>query len=101
IKRKISRQFLPDYFDKYEANILLFDSQGRTLESADTTAATLDELRKKYGTLANRTEYENLYLVNDPARPHTRFYLKLIEVPLGSQLYGTIVLQLSLKELLP
>ncbi|SIQ45977.1 Histidine kinase-, DNA gyrase B-, and HSP90-like ATPase [Pontibacter lucknowensis] len=101
IKRKISRQFLPDYFDKYEANILLFDSQGRTLESADTTAATLEELRQKYAVPQNRTEYDNLYLVNDPARPHTRFYLKLIEVPLGTQLYGTIVLQLSLKELLP
>jgi two-component system, NtrC family, nitrogen regulation sensor histidine kinase NtrY len=101
IKRKISRQFLPDYFDKYEANILLFDSQGRTLESADTTAATLQELREKYATPGNRTEYENLYLINDPARPHTRFYLKLIEVPLGPEQFGTIVLQLSLKELLP
>ncbi|WP_299709311.1 HAMP domain-containing sensor histidine kinase [uncultured Pontibacter sp.] len=101
IKRKISRQFLPDYFDKYEANILLFDSQGRTLESADTTAATLQELRQKYATPNNRTEYENLYLINDPARPHTRFYLKLIEVPLSPNQYGTIVLQLSLKELLP
>jgi two-component system, NtrC family, nitrogen regulation sensor histidine kinase NtrY len=101
IKRKISRQFLPDYFDKYEANILLFDSEGRTLESADTTAATLQELRQKYATPQNQTEYENLYLINDPARPHTRFYLKLIEVPLGPKQYGTIVLQLSLKELLP
>jgi two-component system, NtrC family, nitrogen regulation sensor histidine kinase NtrY len=101
IKRKISRQFLPDYFDKYEANILLFDSEGRTLESADTTAATLQELRGKYATNRNRTEYKNLYLVNDPARPHTRFYLKLIEVPLGPNQFGTIVLQLSLKELLP
>ena len=101
IRRKISRQFLSDYFDKYETNILLFDSRGRAMESADTTAATLQELRKKYATPRNRTEYEDLYLINDPARPHTRFYLKLIQVPLGANTHGTIVLQLSLKELLP
>ncbi|MBD1397813.1 HAMP domain-containing histidine kinase [Pontibacter sp. JH31] len=101
IRRKISRQFLSDYFDKYETNILLFDSEGRALESADTTAATLQELRQKYATQQNRTEYEDLYLINDPARPHTRFYLKLIQVPLGPKMHGTIVLQLSLKELLP
>ncbi|WP_018477344.1 ATP-binding protein [Pontibacter roseus] len=101
IKRKISRQFLGDYFDKYETNILLFDGEGRTLESADTTAATLQELRLKYDTPQTRTEYENLFLVSDPLRPHARFYLKLIDVPLGSRLHGTIVLQLSLKELLP
>jgi signal transduction histidine kinase len=101
IKRKISRQFLRDHFDKYEANILLFDSDGRTLESADTTAATLQELRRKYDTPNNRTEYENLFLIHDPVRPHTKFYLKLIDVPLGHRQTGTIVLQLSLKELLP
>jgi two-component system, NtrC family, nitrogen regulation sensor histidine kinase NtrY len=101
IRRKIARQFLRDYFDKYEANILLFDNEGRSLESADTTATTLQELRKKYATPGNRTEYQDLYLINDPARPHTRFYLKLIQVPLGHNQHGTIVLQLSLKQLLP
>ncbi|MHC2992091.1 histidine kinase [Pontibacter sp. HJ8] len=101
IKRKISRQFLRDYFDKYETSILLFDSEGRTLESADTTAATLQELRRKYDKPQTRTEYKNLFLIHDPVRPHTKYYLKLIEVPLGHRQLGTIVLQLSLKELLP
>ncbi|MEJ8758270.1 MFS domain-containing histidine kinase [Pontibacter sp. H259] len=101
IKRKITRQYLREYFDKYETDVLLFDSQGRSLESADTTAATLQELLQKYDTPENRTERKNLFLVQDPARYNSRLYLKLIEVPVNKQLKGTIVLQLSLQKLLP
>ncbi len=101
IKRKISKQYLSDYFDKYETSVLLFDSQGRSLESADTTAATLQELLFKYNTPDNRTERKNLFLVQDPTRYNSRLYLKLIEVPVGFGLEGTIVLQLSLQKLLP
>lgn len=101
IKRKISKQYLRDYFDKYETSVLLFDSEGRSLESADTTATTLQELLLKYGTPENRTERNNLFLVQNPARFNSRLYLKVIEVPLGAQQKGTIVLQLSLQKLLP
>ncbi|MBB6612179.1 HAMP domain-containing histidine kinase [Pontibacter sp. Tf4] len=101
IKRKITRQYLHEYFDKYETNVLLFDSRGNSLESADTTAATLQELLKKYNTPENRTERKNLFLVQDPARYNSRLYFKLIKVPLGHQQEGTIVLQLSLQKLLP
>ncbi|MBC5773762.1 GHKL domain-containing protein [Pontibacter sp. KCTC 32443] len=101
IKRKITKQYLREYFDKYETNVLLFDSQGRSLESADTTAATLQELLQKYDTPENRTERKNLFLIQDPARYNSRLYLKLIEVPLGYQQKGTIVLQLNLQKLLP
>ncbi|WP_238395646.1 sensor histidine kinase [Pontibacter pudoricolor] len=101
IKRKISKQYLRDYFDKYETNVLLFDSKGNSLESADTTAATLQELLRKYDTPENRTERKNLFLVQNPARYNSRLYLKLIEVPLAYGQKGTIVLQLSLQKLLP
>ncbi len=101
IKRKIAKQYLRDYFDKYEANVLLFDSQGRTLESADTTATTLQELRLQYDTPQTRTERHNLFLIKDPTRYNARTYLKLIEVPISHFQKGTIVLQLTLKKLLP
>lgn len=101
IKRKISRQYLRDYFDKYETNVLLFDSQGRTLESADTTAATLQELISKYDRPLTRTERKNLFLINDPSKFNSRMYLQLIEVTIGNQQKGTVVLQLTLKKMLP
>lgn len=101
IKRKITRQYLRDYFDKYETSVLLFDSQGRSLETADTAATTLKDLLAKYNTPQTRTERENLFLIKDPARYNHRTYLKLIEVPIGQVQNGTIALQLNLKELLP
>lgn len=101
IKQKITRQYLRDYFDKYETNVLLFDSKGINLESADTTAATLEELLRKYDTPQNRTERQNLFLVKDPNRLNSRVYLKIINVPVGPWAKGTIVLQLTLKKLLP
>ncbi len=101
IKRKISRQYLRDYFDKYETSVMLFDSEGRALESADTTAATLQELIMKYDKPLSRTERENLFLVNDPAKFNARTYLQLIEMPFGRKHIGTVVLQLTLKKHLP
>ncbi|WP_299819153.1 ATP-binding protein [uncultured Pontibacter sp.] len=101
IKRKISKQYLQEYFNKYETNVLLFDSEGRTLESADTTAATLQELLLKYNTPQTRTERPNLFLVKDPSRYNARTYFKVINIPISQYLKGTIVLQLTLKRLLP
>ncbi len=101
IKRKITRQYLSDYFDKYEINVMLFDGQGRTLESADTTVVTLQELRRLYDQPQTRTEHEELFLLKDPARYNARTYLKLIQVPISNVQKGTIALQLTLKKLLP
>ena len=101
IKRKITRQYLRDYFDKYETGVLLFDAEGRSLETADTAATTLNELLTRFDTPHTRTERENLFLVKDPARYNHRTYLKLIKVPIGGAQIGTIALQLNLKELLP
>ncbi|WP_242927074.1 sensor histidine kinase [Pontibacter vulgaris] len=101
IKLKISKQYLRHYFDKYETNVFLYDSEGRTLESSDTTATSLQELKSKYDTPATRTERKNLFLVKDPGRYNARTYFKLIEIPISTRQKGTIVLQLSLKRLLP
>ncbi|WP_439879931.1 ATP-binding protein [Pontibacter sp. MBLB2868] len=101
IKRKITKQYLKDYFDKYETNVLLFDGRGQTLESADTTAATLQELLRKYDRPDTRTERPNLFLIKDPTRYNARTYFKLIQIPIGNFQRGTIVLQLTLKKMLP
>ncbi|WP_229968633.1 sensor histidine kinase [Pontibacter harenae] len=101
IKRKIARQYLRDYFDKYEIDVLLFDGRGNTLESADPAAPTLQGLLLKYVNPQTLTEYPNLYLVEDPTKYDARMYLKLIEVPMGPWQKGFIVLQLTLKKLLP
>ncbi|MCC9138283.1 ATP-binding protein [Pontibacter silvestris] len=101
IKRKISRQYLPGYFDKYEVDVHLFDNQGRPLESTAPTATTLQELLQKYDRPDTRTERRNLLLIKDPTRFNVRVYLQFIQVPIGRWQKGTIVLQLTLKKLLP
>ena len=102
IKRKIMRQYLPSYFDKYEVNVMLFDSEGNALESADTTVASLQKLRRRFDTPQTQTEHKDLFLLKEPTRYNARVYLKLIEVPIyNMQKGGTIALQLTLKKLLP
>ncbi|RIJ33552.1 sensor histidine kinase [Pontibacter oryzae] len=101
IKRKITKQYLSDYFDKYEINVLLFDGNGNSLESADTTAGSLQELRAVFDKPQSQTEHKELFLLKDPTRYNARVYLKLIRIPIGNLQTGTIGLQLTLKKLLP
>jgi signal transduction histidine kinase len=101
IRRKITRQYLPSYFDKYETTVMLFDSEGNALESADSTVMTLQDLRKRFDTPQTRTEHKDLFLLREPTRYNARVYLKLIEVPIYNRQKGTIVLQLTPKKLLP
>ncbi|MDX5438413.1 MAG: histidine kinase, partial [Pontibacter sp.] len=101
IKRKITKQYLSDYFDKYEVSMMLFDGRGRTLESADTAVATLQELKHFFDRPETQTEHQKLYLLKDPTRANARIYLKLIDIPIGYGQSGTIALQLTLKKLLP
>ncbi|MFD3002283.1 ATP-binding protein [Pontibacter toksunensis] len=101
IKRKITKQYLPSHFNKYEVNVMLFDSEGNALESADPSAPTLQELRRHFDTPQSQTEHEDLFLLKDPTRYDARIYLKLIKVPINNFQSGTIALQLTLKKLLP
>lgn len=101
IRKKISRQYLPGYFDKYEVDVHLFDSQGRPLESTNPTVTTLQDLLDMYDRPDTRTERQNLLLIKDPTRLNLRIYLQFIEVPISRWQKGTIVLQLTLKKLLP
>ncbi|PRY04940.1 HAMP domain-containing protein [Pontibacter ummariensis] len=101
IKRKIKKQYLPSYFDKYEVNVQLFDSRGNALEVADTASASLQELLRRFNTPQAQTEHEGLFLLQDPMRYNARVYLKLIEVPVHEYQNGYIALQLTLKRLLP
>ncbi|GAB3537526.1 HAMP domain-containing sensor histidine kinase [Pontibacter brevis] len=101
IKRKIIKQYLPSHFDRYEVTVMLFDSEGNALESADPSAMTLQELRARFDTPQSQTEHEDLFLLKDPTRSDARVYLKLIKVPVNNYHIGTIALQLTLKKLQP
>ncbi|WP_246000906.1 sensor histidine kinase [Pontibacter diazotrophicus] len=101
IKRKITKQYLPSHFNKYEVSVMLFDSQGNALESADTAATSLRELRARFDTPQSQTEHEDLFLLKEPTRADARVYLKLIKVPIQNFHVGTIALQLTLKKLQP
>ncbi|MHA6248991.1 sensor histidine kinase [Pontibacter sp. CAU 1760] len=101
IKRKIIKQYLPSYFDKYDVNVMLFDSEGNALESADTTATSLQELRAIFDTPFTQTEHSDLFLLKEPTRYNSRIYLKLIDVPIYKRQMGTIALQLTLKKRQP
>lgn len=98
IKDKVRQVYLSRYFDKYDVDILLFDSQGRPLDQNEMMLRPADIKRRneKY-----KTEYLNIYFIDDPQEDVAGRYLDLIEIKKRGIRMGFILLDLRLKRLIP
>ncbi len=63
IRQKIRQVFLPGYFNKYDVEIFLFGASGESLDSSSTMS--FPELVKTNPD-AQRTDFSEVYFVNDP-----------------------------------
>ncbi|WP_333819385.1 sensor histidine kinase [Ohtaekwangia sp.] len=99
IRQKIRQVFLPAYFNKYDVDIFLFNAAGQPLD--DLTATSFSELIARYDREAYRTKYENVYFINNPAGDVSQQYLVRIPIRKQGTIAGHVVLQLSLKKIIP
>lgn len=99
VRQKIRQLFLPSYFNKYDIQIFIFNSFGAPIDNPDNT--TLEQLVAPYQKAAFRTEYDNVYFVSNPETDITQKYLMLVPIQRGTTRYGYVVVELSLKKIIP
>ncbi|HEX8040133.1 MAG TPA: ATP-binding protein [Chryseosolibacter sp.] len=99
IRQKVRQFFLPSYFNKYDVQIFTFNSFGAPVDNPSDI--TLEELLAPYQGDQFRTEYENLYYVSSPETDITQKYLMLVPLQRGTTVYGYVVVELSLKKIIP
>jgi nitrogen fixation/metabolism regulation signal transduction histidine kinase len=99
IRQKIRQVFLPSYFNKYDVEILLFNSAGIPFGNRNFT--TFSELVNQYDKEAYRTDYEDIYFANSPSSDVTQKYLVIVPVSRFKVTIGYIVVELSLKKIIP
>jgi len=96
IRRKVKRDFITRYFDKYDLEIRLFDSLGIPVSGR----VNYDVLSRFYDKNRYLTEYENVYFANDLANGNNK-YICLIPMEIQDTLVGRLVLDLELKKSIP
>jgi len=99
IKSKIRQVYLSNYFDKYDVNIYLYNSSGQPFEEKQGQLQA-DEI-KKFNVKDYQTDYEGIYYVNKLGGEVTKRYLDFIEVKKRGITVGFIILDLTLKRIIP
>ena len=94
IREKIRRQFVSSYFDKYELEILLFDS---TSQQLDTEGKGYNHYRSALAKEEFATDYLGIYLVSDSENISQRKYSCFLEV--GGA--GYVLINLNRKKNVP
>ncbi|MGK7397829.1 MAG: ATP-binding protein [Candidatus Cyclobacteriaceae bacterium M3_2C_046] len=98
VEQKIRRVYLSNYFDKYDINILLFSSNGEPLgvSNSEINYYDIKERYQKY-----KTDYENIYFVNQMGARSPKRYLSFIEIERYGYVIGHILIDLNLKRIIP
>ena len=98
IREKIKRQFLSSYFKKYDIDVYLFDAEGASLQDDNRS---YDQWREEYAYDSLRTDYENIYFIEDKAENVRNKYVCYLDISAYGRDVGHIVLDLTLKKFIP
>lgn len=99
VRQKIRQLFLPSYFNKYDISIFIFNSFGAPVDNQ--VDLTFQELVRGYQDEPFLTEYENIFFVTNPETDITQKYLMIVPIQRFATAYGYIVVELSLKKIIP
>lgn len=99
VRQKIRQVFLPSYFNKYDVDILLFNSTGTPYDNH--TTATFSEFINQYDKEAFRTDYKEIYFVSSPSVDITQKYLVVVPIHRFRVIIGYVIIELSLKRVIP
>ncbi len=106
LRRRIERQYLRNYFDKYEEAINLFDPSGQPLGGEADDTLTFNQMRSRLSRTATATDQVGVYLLKSDNSFSSRRYVAVVPItePAPSGIgppapAGTILLTLSLKQL--
>lgn len=99
IRQKIKQVYLNSYFDRYDAQIYLYNSDGEPLDN--NSPETLATFSSRFQDVSNATEYEGVYFIQPSDIDSNKRYLSLISIYRADQIIGFVVIDLSLKRIIP
>ena len=99
VRQKVRQVYLNSYFDRYEIQIHLFGLGGAPYDN--TTSLSLSQWMEVFQTETNKTNYEGVFLLKDSSDGFTRRYLVAVPISRFSGMAGFIVMDLSLKRVIP
>lgn len=99
VRQKVRQLFLPTYFNKYDVRIFIYNSFGASVDNLGDM--TFQELVSGYQQDSFRTDYENIYFVTNPETDITQKYLMIVPIERFNTVYGYVVVELSLKKIIP
>lgn len=100
IPQKIKRVYLGSYFDKYDVDVYLFNSQGDAIET-DLKVAPYVVWRQKITTTRSTTGYQGQYFIRDIDANVLQRYVQFVEIPRFDYTIGYIIIDLKLKRIIP
>ena len=99
IRQKVKQVYLNSYFDRYDIQIYLFNSSGESHDN--TTGLGFKELISNFQQKATKTNYEGVYFLKNATPESSKEYLVVIPVSRFGMVTGYVVLDLSLKRIIP
>jgi len=100
VVRKIKRVYLSSYFDKYNVQVYLYNAEGQPFDT-ESTKASYGEIKQSFALNQYATEYSDLYFVNRIGADVTKRYIYFIDLKRYDNIAGHIILDLSLKKIIP
>ena len=99
VRQKVKQVYLNAYFDRYDIRIYLFNSNGASYDNA--TSLSFRELIGKFQQNASKTNYDGVFFLKNASHESTKGYLVVIPVSRYGLVTGYVVLDLSLKRVIP
>jgi two-component system, NtrC family, nitrogen regulation sensor histidine kinase NtrY len=99
IRQKIKQVYLSRYFDKYNIEVFVFNANGIPYDQRDVPV--LPDLLASIELNTQRTNYGNLYFISDTSRDIFKRYFTLIPIERNNSSLGFIVIDLTLKRIIP
>ncbi len=96
--KKVRQMYLDSYFDRYGVRVKLYTTDGTPADNGlDDFATSI----KVFQNEVNKTAYEGIYFIHSAAAETVKRYLVVIPVTKNSTSLGYVVLDLSLKQIVP
>jgi len=98
VRQKVRQVHLNSYFDRYEVKVKLYHTDGSPADNGlDDFATSI----KAFQNEANKTTYEGIYFIHSAAPETVKRYLAVIPLTKNNTSLGYVVLDLSLKQIVP
>ncbi len=99
VRQKIKQVFLNSYFDRYDVKILLFNAAKEPLD--DQAPGRFSPYENELLALSSGSDYEGVQFIRSEGVQTGKRYFTVIPITRIDQVIGFVVLDLSLKKIIP